>query len=195
MRWSRKVNAFTLVNVHKGWQYFLELSLFLGVNLWIAEVLLYALPVSFRLFPWPFAISLIDSSAARVAGVVHVFSGFAFFILGLMALGSSWRLGIDEKAPGTLVTRGIYNFSRNPIYGFFDLYLLGTFFINGKLIFLVFALLVAVNLHYQIIGEEKFLRQIYGKLYQEYLTSTSRYFPWHKLTGWLTRRSPEAAEI
>jgi protein-S-isoprenylcysteine O-methyltransferase Ste14 len=151
--------------------------------------------VSFRLFPWPFTISLIDSFAARAAGVVLVSSGFALFILGLMALGNSWRLGIDAKAPGTLVTRGIYSFSRNPIYSFFDLYLLGTFLINGTLVFLVFALLVVVNLHYQIIGEEKFLRKIYGKTYQDYLDSTGRYFSWRKLTDWLTGRSPEAAEI
>jgi len=190
LRWRRNINAFTLVHPQRGWQGFLEISLFIGVNVWIAEVLLYSLPVRSSLFPWPFTISLIDAAAARAARAVLVFAGFAFFVLGLMALGNSWRLGIDEKMPGTLVTQGIYNVSRNPIYFFFNLYLLGTFLINGTLIFLLFAIFVAVNLHCQILSEEKFLHRLYGAQYGAYLNDTHRYFSWRKFTGWLTGKAP-----
>jgi protein-S-isoprenylcysteine O-methyltransferase Ste14 len=43
------------------------------------------------------------------------------------------------------------------IFVFLDLYFAGTFFINGTLIFLVFAVVVIAGVHYQIMQEESFL--------------------------------------
>jgi protein-S-isoprenylcysteine O-methyltransferase Ste14 len=193
LRWRRKINAFTLVHARRSWHGFLEVSLFAAVNVWIIEVLLHSLPVRASLFPWPLTISLVDAAPAGVAGAVFVLAGFAFFILGLLAMGNSWRLGIDERVPGTLVTRGIYAVSRNPIYLFFDLYFLGAFLINGSFIFLLFALFVSVNLHYQILGEEKFLQRQYGNQYEVYLNDTPRYFSLHKLIQWASGRQIEPA--
>jgi protein-S-isoprenylcysteine O-methyltransferase Ste14 len=57
-----------------------------------------------------------------------------------------------------------------------DLYLVGTFLINGTVIFLLLAILVVAGLHYQILQEEKFLAQPYGKAYRNYCAQTRRYF-------------------
>lgn len=80
-----------------------------------------------------------------------------------------------QRTPGRLVTWGIYAISRHPIYLFFNLYFLGTFLINGTLIFLLFALVIAGNLHLQILNEEEFLQRTYGRAYQEYCLRTYRY--------------------
>jgi len=100
----------------------------------------------------------------------------AVFILALVSFGASWRIGIDAKTPGGLVTTGIFALSRNPIFVFLDLYAFGTFLINGTLGFLLFALILAVGIHYQIIQEESFLRRTYGKAYHDYCRRTARYF-------------------
>jgi len=104
--------------------------------------------------------------------------GGAVFILALVSFGASWRIGIDAKTPGGLVTTGIFALSRNPIFVFLDLYAFGTFLINGTLGFLLFALVLAAGIHYQILQEESFLRRTYGTDYHDYCRRTARYFSW-----------------
>ncbi|MBI5184202.1 MAG: hypothetical protein HZA01_00525 [Nitrospinae bacterium] len=83
--------------------------------------------------------------------------------MALVSFRDSWRAGIDEKTQGELITTGIFAVSRNPIFIFIDLYFIGTFLINGALIFLIFAAVVIIGLHCQIIQEEKFLAKAYGQ--------------------------------
>jgi protein-S-isoprenylcysteine O-methyltransferase Ste14 len=84
-------------------------------------------------------------------------------------------VGIDNQAPGELVTTGVFAFSRNPIFVFVDLYFIGIFLLNGTVIFLA-AVLVVVGLHYQILQEEQFLRAQYGQAYRYYRAGAPRYF-------------------
>ncbi len=151
------------------------LFLFITVNAWATEVVFYSLPTAFRLFPYPFDLRLIQWLPLQLAGMVLIVSGLGIFIQAMRDLGDSWRLGIDELSPGGLVTGGIYRVSRHPIYLFFDLYFLGTFLVNGALIFLVFFVVIAVTLHMQMLQEEGFLTRVYGTSYQEYCARTNRY--------------------
>ena len=128
-----------------------------------------------RLFPWPFDVQLIDAEPARIAGVVLIILGLIIFVLAFVSFGDSWRVGFDVKTPGALVTTGLFAFTRNPIYVFLDLWFLGTFLINGRLIFLIFALLAFIVIHWQIYQEEEFLRKLFGQDYEEYLKKTGRY--------------------
>jgi protein-S-isoprenylcysteine O-methyltransferase Ste14 len=72
----------------------------------------------------------------------------------------------------------MFALSRNPIFVFLDLYSFGTFLINGTLGFLLFALVLAGGIHYQILQEENFLQRTYGTAYQDYCRRTARYFSW-----------------
>ena len=78
-------------------------------------------------------------------------------------------------------TQGIYAISRNPIYLFFILYLTGIFLINGALIFLIFAVLVTLNLHYLTLKEETFLSRVHGLSFREYCAVTNRYITWPRI--------------
>jgi protein-S-isoprenylcysteine O-methyltransferase Ste14 len=64
-----------------------------------------------------------------------------------------------------------------------DLYAFGAFLLNGTLGFLIFALLLAVGVHYQILQEEGFLLKTYGRAYQRYYDRTARYFGWRSFNG------------
>ena len=175
LRIRRRVSAITLDLRHKGWRGLVEVALFVLVNVWATEVVFYSIPSGFRLFPAPLDMWVLNGPATRVGGAVLIVIGLAIFAQAMRDLGPSWRLGIDEKTPGQLVTDGIYAYSRHPIYLFFNLYFMGTFLVNGTLIFLLFALLIAGNLHLQILNEEAFLLRTYGRAYQEYRLRTARY--------------------
>jgi len=180
LRLSKNINPITLGVGKKGLQRIVELSFFVGLIVWIVEVLLYALHTEFRLFPAPLDMQLIDTMPAKLIGVASVIIAFIIFIWALVSFRDSWRIGIDEKTRGELITTGIFAVSRNPIFIFVDLYFIGTFLINGALIFLIFAAVVVIGLHYQIIQEEKFLAKAYGQAYQDYCARTGRYFGWQR---------------
>jgi protein-S-isoprenylcysteine O-methyltransferase Ste14 len=177
LRVRDRTNPITL-SLSKGFLGFMELSLFIGVNLWALAVLAHSFPLESRPLPWLLGSPLIDAPPAKISGVILIVVAFALLISALQALGCSWRLGIQEDLQGDLVTGGVYAFTRNPIYLFFNLYFVGTFLINGSLFFLLFAILAAANLHYQILQEEKLLASVHGQAYQRYCASTPRYVSW-----------------
>ena len=157
LRFARGIQPITLGVGKAGIRRLVEISFFVGLVVWIIEVILYALQLEFRLLPHPLDARLIDSTLAKSVGVILCTGGFGIFVWALMSFGDSWRIGIDERAPGELVTGGAFAVSRNPIFVFLDLYFVGTFLIAGTLTFLAFAAVIVAGVHYQILQEEKFL--------------------------------------
>ncbi len=178
LRVARGINPITLGVGKKAAQTAVELSFVVGLTLWIIEVLLYALGSDFRIFPSPLDGQLVDATLVSALGAAVVVVGIVIFALALTAFGTSWRVGIDAKAPGELITGGIFAVSRNPIFVFLDLYFIGTFLINGTGIFAIFAVIVIVGMHYQILQEERFLIRTYAEAYEAYCARVGRYFTW-----------------
>lgn len=178
LRLSRNINAIAIGGGKKGLVLAVELIAFAGLAVWLVEICLYALHSSFRVFPSPLDTQLIDSQPAKLIGVALVISGLVIFILAFVSFGESWRVGFDMKTPGALVTTGIFAVSRNPIYVFLDLWFVGTFFINGTSIFLIFAVLTVAVVHWQILQEENFLIKLYGQPYRDYCARIGRYLLW-----------------
>ena len=136
-----KINIFS----SEGRKHSFEIIMFLLVNLWTFGVLFYALNQSFNTFPALPQLRFFDILGLKITGLVLISTGFIFFIMALIELGNSWRLGIDDKNPGRLVTGGIYAITRHPIYIFFDLYFFGIFLLNSNLIFLIFAVVLSFS--------------------------------------------------
>jgi protein-S-isoprenylcysteine O-methyltransferase Ste14 len=178
LRFGRNINPLALGAGKRGLRRVVEVGFLVIFTLWAIEILATSLALDWRIFPTPLQRRLLDWAPLQIAGVALVAAGGAIFILALVSFGASWRVGIDAKTPGGLVTTGIFALSRNPIFVFLDLYAFGTFLINGTLGFLLFALILAAGIHYQILQEESFLRRTYGAAYQDYSRKTSRYFPW-----------------
>jgi protein-S-isoprenylcysteine O-methyltransferase Ste14 len=176
LRFTQHVNPVAIGRGKRGFQLVFELYAFVGLVVWMIEVISYSLHRSLYIFPALLHLQIIDSTVARVVGVILVVFGFFIMIWAFVSFGNSWRVGLDVKTPGKLVTTGIFAVSRNPIYVFLNLWFLGIFLINGTLIFLLFALLAIVHLHYQILREEKFLTEVYGQAYRDYCARSGRYF-------------------
>ena len=176
IRSTAGINPIVIGRGKRGFQLVFELASFAGLVLWIFEFLSYALHAQFHIFGSPIDARVIDSNAARITGAILVAIGLVIFIWAFISFGNSWRVGVDSQTPGSLVTSGIFAHSRNPIYIFLDFWFIGIFLINGRLIFLIFALVAFAALHYQMLREEKFLSQRHGQVYEDYRARTGRYF-------------------
>ena len=171
-----RVNPIKIRLRKRGAMGLVELSLVLNVALWAAVVVARVLAPSVwsgRVF---FGSVLWNLRLTRAIGLVLIVTAFAILVLAQIALGNAWRLGIDQENPGDLVTDGIYAFTRNPIYLFFDLYFVGTFLLHGTLFFAFSAAFTLLNLHYQIVQEERHLSALFGADYPGYCARTARYW-------------------
>ena len=172
---TQHINPIAIGAGKNGWQKLLEFGFAVGMALWLVTMLSFVLHFEERVFPAFVNKPLLEGSVVKLAGLVLLICGLVIFALALISFGNSWRVGIDKKAPGELVSHGIFSISRNPIFLALVLYASGTFLINGQMILLLFAVAIAVGVHYQILQEEAFLLQQYGRAYQDYCARTGRY--------------------
>jgi protein-S-isoprenylcysteine O-methyltransferase Ste14 len=108
-------------------------------------------------------------------GVFLCFGGLTLFLLSLVSFGKSFRVGIDIDHPDRLVTRGVFAFSRNPLYVAFGFVLLGQFLVFPNWILLVYLAAGMWLFHRQVLREEEFLRKQYGQEYTAYCNRVRRY--------------------
>ena len=121
----------------------------------------------------------------RVIGMYFAFLGDLLFLAATITMKDSWRAGVarDDTKDRSLVTDGIYKYSRNPAFLGFDFLYIGItlMFCNWVLVFV--SIWAIVMLHLQILQEEKYLLDVHGSVYKEYMDKSSRYAGCGKLTG------------
>lgn len=108
-------------------------------------------------------------------GVVLCILGLLLFLFSLISFGKSFRVGIDEDKPCSLITTGAFAISRNPIYTAFGITLLGIFLIFPNWILLLYLIAGFWLFNRQVLLEEESLKKIYGKEYVEYYKRVRRY--------------------
>ncbi len=145
------------------------------VVLWIYEILVYTVHMSVDIVAEPLSPVIIDNLAFKILGMTLSIFGLLIYGLALRALGESWRIGIDNERTGPLVTDGLFAWTRNPIYVALDLIALSAFFVMGRLVLLVLALIITGMFHRQIRQEENFLNKKFGKTYEDYCSRVGRY--------------------
>ncbi|MFH2044310.1 MAG: isoprenylcysteine carboxylmethyltransferase family protein [Pseudomonadota bacterium] len=144
--------------------------------MWIFESVTHGLSLNIHV---PLALlhtTISNHIVIKIVGIIVLILGLLFYISAVLSIGKSWRIGIDRKKSGDLVTTGVFSWSRNPIYVALDLLASGTLLLQGELIFLILALCIVITLHVQILQEEKFLIQVHGDDYKQYCTKVGRYF-------------------
>lgn len=105
--------------------------------------------------------------------------GFLIMLVAIIQFISSKTTTnpLEPEKTSTLVTSGIYNFTRNPMYLAMLLFLIAFGLRLGN----AFNTLVAAGFvyfmnHFQIKHEEKALKQKFGKTYQLYCKAVRRWF-------------------
>ncbi|SNC75107.1 Protein-S-isoprenylcysteine O-methyltransferase Ste14 [Marinobacter sp. es.048] len=97
--------------------------------------------------------------------------GALFALAGVLAFRSS-NTTVDPRKPeasSTLVSSGVYRYSRNPMYLGFGLWLLGwgVFLASAWALIGIFVFMVYMN-RFQIAPEERALREMFGDDFRDY---------------------------
>jgi len=99
------------------------------------------------------------------------YAGLSVTLIGLVGL---WDVMVNwaNTPAGEPVTRGLYRYSRHPMYVTEVLFLLGVSIASASWVFLLFSIIVGVGAAYFIKREEAFCLGHYGKAYREYMNRT-----------------------
>ena len=110
----------------------------------------------------------------KIAGLIFVHISLIGIKVAQLQMRLSWRIGIDYENRTKLVTSGLFSMSRNPIYVFLLIGLVGMFLILPNAI--TFAILFAsfLVLHITMRLEEDFLQKQHGEAYINYQKSVRR---------------------
>ncbi|WP_314885069.1 isoprenylcysteine carboxylmethyltransferase family protein [Psychrobacter immobilis] len=101
--------------------------------------------------------------------------------LGIMGV-TQFRIAQTTPNPqaleqvSSLVTSGVYQYSRNPMYVGLVLILLGwAFYLSHFLAFVLLPIFILYTTRFQIQPEERMMAQKFGKIYQDYLNKVRRW--------------------
>lgn len=147
-----------------------------GVLFMVAIVIGVAAPVA-GLLGLP-AISALDHSWVRTAGIGLTVAGIAATFVTQLAMGDNWRIGVDESDHTDLVTTGPFALARNPIFTAMIATGLGLALVVPNVIALAgWALLVvAIELQVRVV-EEPYLRRLHGAAFEAYEARIGRFVP------------------
>ncbi|MBV2130375.1 methyltransferase family protein [Arsukibacterium indicum] len=120
---------------------------------------------------WPVIWGWILAAAFTVAGIVIALSG----VLAFRRANTT----VDPRVPqqtSSLVIRGIYRYSRNPMYlGFLLLLTAWACYLMSLAAFALLPLFMLYMNRFQIASEERFLLQKFGEDYQAYAKQVRRW--------------------
>lgn len=109
--------------------------------------------------------------------------GILLIVFGLyLWMGALFRAKIDNGiANNRLVTTGVYALCRNPIYSAFMFFCTGALFVSGNVFFypLIFFYWIFMTVLMKC-TEEKWLKNLYGREYEEYCRRVNRCIPWKR---------------
>ena len=123
-------------------------------------------------------IDALDTTAVHVSGLVLFLVGLAGTLAAQVAMGESWRIGVDESERTELVTDGPFALARNPIFAAMLPTSCGLVLMVPSWVALVglVALFVALELQVRVV-EEPYLRRAHGAAYAEYASRVGRFLP------------------
>lgn len=112
----------------------------------------------------------------RIIGAAMSIVGTVVFITSVLTMRDSWRAGVSKTDRTELVTGGIYQISRNPVFLGFDLLYIGILLMFFNWILCVVSVFAILMYHLQIVNvEEEFLLATFGDEYLQYKKKVCRY--------------------
>lgn len=123
-------------------------------------------------------VGALDEEVVQAAGGGMFFGGLVGTLLAQIAMGDSWRIGVEDRERTELVTDGPFQYVRNPIFTAMIPTSLGIAFLvpNAVALVGVIALIAALEMQTRL-TEEPYLLKTHGKAYESYADRAGRFFP------------------
>lgn len=120
----------------------------------------------------------LDTATLGTLGAALAISGTILTLVAQRAMGTSWRIGVDERETTALVTDGAFAIVRNPVFAAMLPTAVGLALMapNAVAIAAVLALLVALELQTRVV-EEPYLLATHGEDYANYAARVGRFAP------------------
>jgi protein-S-isoprenylcysteine O-methyltransferase Ste14 len=114
----------------------------------------------------------------HLAGIALAVAGIGATFVAQVAMGTSWRIGVDPTERTTLVTSGPFALVRNPIFAAMLPTALGLTLMVPSWIALLGlgGLVLALELQVRAV-EEPYLRSVHGDAYATYAARVGRFLP------------------
>lgn len=112
-----------------------------------------------------------------VSGIVLVVGGYACTLWCYVAMGNTWRIGVNKNEKTTLVERGPYRAIRHPIYAFQLVMLAGAALLLPTMLSFVILGLHFICALIKAVDEENYLKTVHGQTYLDYMGRTGRLLP------------------
>lgn len=127
-----------------------------------------------------------DSGKIEILQIPCLILGILLILYGIiMWIMANFHSKVDEGIKSNhLITTGIYAYTRNPIYTAFLFVCTGALFIANNLWLLILPVVYWMFLTVLMrCTEEKWLRNLYGKEYEDYCKRVNRCIPWFERKG------------
>ena len=123
-------------------------------------------------------IDALDGAVGHVVGLVLFGLGLAATLVAQIAMGQSWRIGVDPEERTELVTEGPFAIVRNPIFSGMIPTSIGLALMvpNVVAVVAVISLLAALEIQIRLV-EEPYLLATHGEHYAVYAARVGRFFP------------------
>lgn len=123
-------------------------------------------------------IAALDTPAVHVLGIVLAVGGIGATFYAQVAMGESWRIGVDPEERTSLVTTGPFALVRNPIYAAMLPTALGLTMLVPSWIAItgLLGLILALEIQVRVV-EEPYLLQAHGEIYARYAARVGRFLP------------------
>jgi protein-S-isoprenylcysteine O-methyltransferase Ste14 len=123
-------------------------------------------------------IAALDGDFGQAAGLGLALGGMVTAIGAQLAMGDSWRVGVDPGERTELVTDGPFAVVRNPIYSGMIPFVWGIALLVPNTVGLAGAVCVTVAVELQTrLVEEPYLLRTHGEAYAEYAARVGRFVP------------------
>ena len=120
----------------------------------------------------------LDRAALHNAGLVLFALGLVGTLWAQLAMGDSWRVGVDANARTKLVDSGPFRWVRNPIFTARTQATVGLVLLTPNVVafFALATLVCALEIHVRLV-EEPYLTAVHGESYLGYARHTGRFVP------------------
>lgn len=122
--------------------------------------------------PWPLP------AAVRALGFVLFAAGFSLTFAAQLAMGKSWRIGVDATERTDLVAHGLFGVARNPIYTAMIVAVTGLTLMCCSVLTCAALVVLLIALEVQVRAvEEPYLSRTHGDAYNHYASKVGRFVP------------------